>query len=233
VVLQTPSGLQFAAPIIPGSTSIPGVNYLLKVPLDSAVTPDLYQPNVLIPAASYKMLVVIGTVTNLPIEMGTNYLAMGQWAKVSRVDLTLGVDSNGDGIPDAWEYAFLSLLGTNIPLSSLTANTILTPDGLTLRQQYLLGTALLDPGDPLKLIFVGFNGPSPVLQFPTVTGRSYTVLGSPDLRTWTPVAFNLPDETPGTPTHAFYFASGIAPIQVYLVPPPPTVLRQFYRIQVQ
>jgi len=232
VVLQTPGGVQLAAPIIP-PTSIPGINYMLKMPLDSGVTPDLYQPNVLVPGASYKMVVVVGTVTNLPIEMATNYPAVGPWAKSMRVDLTLGVDSNGDGIPDAWENAFLSMLGTPLPLSSLTANTILTPDRLTLGQEFLLGTALFDPGQPLDIIFVGFIGASPVLQFPTVQGRSYTVLASPDSRHWSPVTFKLATEGLGGPTHSFYYAPGVATIQVYLAPPSPGTSQLFYRILVQ
>src|SRR5262245_8467330 len=92
VVLETPSGVQFSAPIIDGA-SLPGVNYLLKVPLDSGVTLGLSQPKALVPGSSYKLVVVIDAVTNLPIEMATNYLSIGQWAKTARVDLTLGVDS--------------------------------------------------------------------------------------------------------------------------------------------
>lgn len=232
VLLQTPSGLQLSAPIVP-AISIPGVNYLLKVPLDSGVTPDLYQANVLVPTAPYRLAVVIGTSTNLSIEMTTNYAAIGQWARATRVDLTLGIDSNGDGIPDAWEYAFLSTLGTNVPLSSLNAASVLTPDGLTLHQQYLMGSAVFDPGNPLTIAFVGFSGGSPVLQFPTVTGRTYTVLASPDLRAWSPVAFNLVGDTPGSPARAFYFATGIATVQVYLPPTPPGGTMQFYRALVQ
>jgi hypothetical protein len=232
IVAQTPSGLRFTAPIVPGISSTPGVNFLLKVPLDAGSAPDLYQPNALLPAAAYKLVVVIGTVTNVPIEIGTNYLSLGQWAKSTRVDLTLGVDSNGDGIPDSWELAFMAMIGTNLPLSSLNGNTILTPDGLTLRQQFILGTVLFDPGNPLRLIFVGFAGSSPILQFPTINGRSYSVLTSPDLRSWSPVYFNLTSEGLGA-THPFYFASGVGTIQVYVAPPPPTTPRQFYRVQVQ
>src|SRR5215831_4427611 len=66
VVLQTSTGVQLSAPIIPAA-NLPGINYLLRIPLDSGVTPDLYLPDVLVPG-SYKMLVVIGAVTNLPIE---------------------------------------------------------------------------------------------------------------------------------------------------------------------
>jgi hypothetical protein len=231
VVLQTPTGVQFSTPIIPAA-SLPGVNYLLKIPLDSGATPDLYSPHVLV-TGSYKLVVVIDVVTNVPIEMATNYAVVGEWAKSTRIDLTLGIDANGDGLPDAWENAFLAMLGTNMPLSSLTANSVLTPDGLTLRQEYLLGTALFDPGNPLEITFLGFNGTSPVLQFPTITGRSYTVLGSPDLENWSPVAFNLASDVSDAPAYASYLAPAVGPVQVYLVPPPPGTSRQFYRIQVQ
>jgi hypothetical protein len=200
--------------------------------MDSGATPDLYSPASLVPGP-YKLMVVVGAVTNLPIEMATNYAVVGQPAKSTRVDLTLGVDANGDGLPDEWEKAFLAMLDTNIPLSSLTANSVLTPDGLTLRQQYLLGTALLDPGDSLQTTFLGFNGASPVLQFPTVTGRTYTVLGSPDLQNWSPVAFNLASDGVGAPTRAAYLAPSVAPVQVQVVPAPPGTSSQFYRIQVQ
>ena len=232
VIFQSASGVQLATPIVPGSGP-PGVNYMLKVPLDSGVTSDAYRANVPIPGAAYKLVVVVGSITNLPIQMGTNYLALGQWAHSTRVDLTLGVDSNGDGIPDAWEYAFLSMLGLSIPLSQLNANSVLTPDGLNLWQQFLLGTALFDPGDPLKVVFVGFNGISPILQFPTVLGRSYTVLQSPDLKTWSPAAFNLAGETAGAPTHSVYVAPNVAALQVYVVPPPLGASHQFYRVTVQ
>ena len=230
VILETPSGVQISGPILPG-IGAPGVNYQLKVPLDSGVTPDLYLPNVLVPAAQYKLLVLIGSVTNLPIGMSTNEFSMGQWALTTRLDLTLGVDSNGDGIPDAWEYAFLAALGTNIPLSSLSSNSILTSDGLTLYQEFILGNTVLDPGVPFVVTFVGFNGTSPILQFPTVTGRTYTVIQSTDLKNWSPATFNLPAD--GLPPRTFYFAPGTSSIQVYLTPPPPSVMKLFYRVKVQ
>jgi len=212
--------------------SVAGVNYVLKVPLDSGSVADLYQPNVLLPANSYKLMVVLGSITNLPIEIGTNYLSLGLWARSTRVDLTLGVDSNTDGLPDAWEYALLAVLGTNIPLSQLNANTVLAHDGLTLRQQFLDGTILFDPGNPLKVTLIGYNGPSPVLQFPTVNGRSYSVLESSDLEAWAPVKFNFINEAMGTPAHSFYLAPSVAPVQIY-VAPPSTGLSQFYRVSVQ
>jgi hypothetical protein len=230
VIFQSPSGAQFIAPVIPGLR--PGVNYQIKVPMDSGAAPDIYAPNVQVPTAPFKLVVVVNGVTNLPMEMTTNF-ALGQWTKTTRIDLTLGSDSNGDGIPDAWEYAFLATLGLNIPLSSLNANSVLTPDGLTLRQQYLLGTYPFDPGDPLKILLLGFNGNAPILQFPTVAGRSYTVLSSSDLKNWNPVSFNLSSDAAGSAGRAFYAATTIATIQVTTAPPPPGTTRQFYKIMVQ
>jgi hypothetical protein len=230
VIFQTPSGAQFVAPVIPGLSS--GVNYAIKVPMDSDAAPDIYAPNVQVPAAPFKLLVVLNSVTNLPIEMSAN-VPLGLWAKSTRFDLTLGADSNGDGIPDAWEYAFLATLGLNIPLSSLNANSVLTPDGLTLRQQYLMGTYPFDPGDPLKIVLIGFNAGAPMLQFPTVAGRSYTVLASADLKTWSPVAFHLSTDSPGSASRPYYVAPAIATIQVNTLSAPAGSTQQFYKIMVQ
>jgi hypothetical protein len=231
VVLQTPSGTQFSAPVLPAA-NLPGVNYVLKVPLDSGITPDLYQPRVQVPGASYKLAVVVGTVLNLPIEM-TNYVTLGKWAQNTRVDLTLGQDSNGDGIPDAWELIYLQTVGLNLPLSGVNGNTTVPPNGLTLGQEYVLTTSSVPTGVAPVIVFLGFTGHSPILQFSTVTGRSYTVLGSPDLRNWTPVAFNLSTDTQGGPTRTFYLATGTASIEVYLAPPALSVSAQFYRVLVQ
>ena len=232
IVLQTPAGLRFYAPVVPG-VSIAGVNYLMRVPLDSGVNADLYQPNALLPAAPFKLMVVIGAVTNLPIQMTGTNLALGSWARSTRLDLTLGVDANGDGLPDAWENAFLAALGATNTLASLNANLVLTADGRNLAQQFLLGTAVFDPDHPLKITFLGFNGASPVLQFPTLAGRTYTVWMSTDLNNWSPAALNLVGDTPGTPARSFYVAAGTATIQVYVAPPAAGSTKHFYRVQAQ
>ena len=231
IVLQTPSGAQLSVPVLPG-ISLPGVNYVLKVPLDSGVTPDPYRPGVLVPAASVKLLVVIDTVTNLPIEM-TKALSLGRWAQNTRVDLTLGTDTNGDGIPDAWELAYLASVGLNLPLSAVNANTVVPPNGKTLLQEYLGATSVKPPAAAPEITFAGFTGISPILQFSTATGRSYSVLGSPDLRIWSSVAFHLSTDAPGAPARTSYAATGNGAIQVYLAPPPLGEMAQFYRILVQ
>ncbi len=220
VVLVTPTGVRVLGQLTPGLA--PGINYQVKVPMDSGLTPVPYQADALTESAPFKLYVVQNTVTNIPIQMTGDFSSLGQPAGQTRIDLTLGVDSNGDGIPDAWELAFLASLGTNLPLSSLSANMRIGPNGRTLLQQFLLGTAIFDPGDTFQLTLVGFNGASPIVQFPTMTGRSYTVMGSTDAQHWTPVPFLIPAEGPSGPTHTFYFAPGIQTLQVQVLPPAPS-----------
>ena len=229
IVFQTPGGAILSTAVVPGYA--PGINYRLKVPMDSGQTPDLYQSAAQLAAAPFKLYVVMNNVTNLPIEMTGNYDALGQPGKAARFDLTLGVDANGDGIPDAWEQAFLATIGLNVPLNSLNANSVLTPDGLTLRQQYLFGTYPFNPSQPCEVTFVDFNGNQPHLQFPTITGRYYSVLASTDTKHWNTVSFSLPTDSAGT-TRTAYYAPGITTQDVYLMPPT-TGQPHFYRILVQ
>jgi hypothetical protein len=229
VILQSPAGQTATTTIIPGFA--PGINYQMKVPMDAGQTPDLYSPNAFLASTAFKMVVVIGGVTNIPIEMVTTNSVLGQPGSTARVDLTLGVDVNGDGLPDAWEYAFMATIGTNVSLSSLNANSILTPDGLTLRQQYILGVYPFDPADPFIITYIG-NKTTPAIQFPTITGRTYTVQVSQDMKTWAPVNFAMDGEAPGTTPHSFLYANVIAPVTLY-----PTSTNtpsfQFYRVKVQ
>jgi hypothetical protein len=212
----------------------PGVNYQIKVPMDSGTAGSSpYRGNALMPAAQFKIYVVVNGQTNLPIEMIGSFETLGQPAKSANIDVTLGVDANGDGIPDQWEYAFLAALGLNIPLSSINANSVLTPDGLTLRQQYLLGAYPYLTDQILRITFAGFHGISPDLTFPVITGRYYSVLGSPDALNWSPLSFFLPSDDPQGAPRTSYYATSITTLEVYVVPPTGAVKAQFYRIQVQ
>ena len=231
VLLETPAGTVISAPIVPGHA--PGVNYRMKVPMDSGETPVVYQATAQFAGAPYKLFVVVNNATNLPIEMTGNFASLGKPGQTARVDLTLGVDSNGDGIPDSWEYAFLTALGLNIPLSELNANSILTNDGLTLRQQYLFGTYPFNPSAPCLVTFSGFIGEYADLKFPTITGRYYSVLSSTDGKKWSTASFFLPGDDQSGPPRTYLYASGIGTGEVYVVPLPSLGQSLFYRILVQ
>jgi hypothetical protein len=206
------------------------VNYQLPVPMDTLLKPDLYRPNALPVAAGFRMYVVIGNVTNVPIisTSTTNYL--GQPTRMTRIDLTLGVDSNGDGIPDAWELAFLAAIGSDLTLADLNAGLDVAHDGRTLLQEYLLGSAAFNPANPFAVRMVDFNGGASILEFPTEASQSYTVLGSTNLQQWAVLPFRLTREGVSALTRTNFTESVVETLQVQVVPSGPAPRAEFFRI---
>lgn len=106
VVLMPDSGGALRTSLVPELS--PGVNYRLTVPVDSGATLDPYKASALQPRVPFQISVVIAGISYLPIEMQGNLWALGEPAGETRLDLTLGEDLDGDGLPDAWERALLA-----------------------------------------------------------------------------------------------------------------------------
>jgi hypothetical protein len=225
VILITPAGVQLMTGVVPGLGF--EINYQLEVPMDSGLTADPYEPNALMAGAGFTMVVVLGGTTNLPIQMTASLSQLGQPGQQNRIDLTLGVDSNADGIPDAWELAYLSELGSSLGLGNLHANSVIGPNGLTLLQEFLAGYYPSDPTDTLTLQLLNVSGGSALLQFTATTGRYYSLLGSGDLRSWVPLSFRIPAEGSNGAIHSYYYSPGIQTLQLQTLPPgagsPPTL----------
>jgi len=231
IVLTTPTGIQLFGMVVPELAY--EMNYELEVPMDSGLTPDLYTPNALTPFAPFSLAVVIGGVTNRPIEVSGNYSLLGQPGQQTRIDLTMGLDSNGDGLPDAWEQAFLYIIGSNLSLSNINANSKLTSDGRTLRQQYLTGNYPYDPFDLFYLTVVSANNGAPLLQFTAMMGKYYTIQGSADLKTWTPISFTNPSEGVGGPVHSYFYSSSIQSVQLQVIQPSSGTKFRYFRMAAQ
>lgn len=187
VYLETPSGSQLRTGVVNGLA--PGVNYELEVPMDSGTAPDLYQPTALRPFFQYRLKVVIGQTVYLPIEMAGSFSQIGQPSQRSRIDLTLGIDSDGDGLPDAWEQALIAVYGGT--LASIRPNDDTDGDGLTNLQEYLAGTYAFDPEDGFRLSITSVRPEGSTVEFTAIRGRNYRLQASPDLRTWTSVSFRV------------------------------------------
>lgn len=229
VYLETSSGVVIETTIVPGLD--PGINYRLTVPMDSGITADAYKPTALKPTVPFKIKVKIGNVTYLPLEMTANYANLGQPAQSTRLDLTLGEDSDGDGLPDAWERMLLDMMGGGT-LADIRPEDDFDHDGLSNYAEYIAGTYAFDPTDGFTLNIVrGTNG-APLLEFLAIRSRTYTVYGSTDMKTWTPVLFKIPAEG-GTPvTRNNYIATDVRTLQIEAVLPPvspPT----FFKVKVQ
>jgi hypothetical protein len=229
VILQTQAGVQMTTAIQPGLAI--GINFALAVPMDAGVTPDPYVTNALTVGTAFKLYVVVGSVTNLPIEMTAGYVQLGQPAQQTCLNLTLGVDSNRDGIPDAWEQIFLAEIGTNVSLANINPNADYAHDGRTLTQEYLLGNYPFDPADNFGVELVSQNAGSAALAFTTMTGRSYTVLGSSDLQNWMTLPFTIP--AVGPEVQSYYYSPIIQPLLIQTLQPTNQPQMQFFKLRLQ
>jgi len=187
VYLETPSGVQLQAGVINGLE--PGVNYKLEVPMDSGTSGETnaYKPTALKPFFQFKLKVLIGQTIYLPIEMVGNFAQIGQPSLKTRINLTLGVDSDGDGLPDAWEQSLIALYGGT--LASIKPNDDTDGDGISNLNEYLAGTYAFDPTDGFALSLVGLDAGNSQLEFLAIRGRTYTIQASPNLQQWIPVSF--------------------------------------------
>jgi len=232
VILEASAGVQITTMAIPNLA--PGINYRLKVPMDAGLTSDAYKPTALRPFVPFRFKVKIGNMVYLPMEMTAKYSTLGKPAQSTRLDLTLGEDSNGDGLPDAWQYAVIAALGGNLTLDDITPDGDADGDGMSNMDEYLAGTYAFAPNDGFRLDVVGFNGTNTLVEFLAIRGHSYSLEASTDLSTWKPVQFRIPDEDANAPSRDYYQASDVRYLRVEVLPPEGQASAHlFFKAQVQ
>ncbi len=190
LIFITENGTQVSGTVVPGME--PGTNYRLLIPMDAGIAPDLYRPTAQFPLAPFRIQVRVGSTTYLPIQMQGDFAVLGQPAERTRIDLTLGTDSDGDGLPDAWKDMVIAMLGGGLTRDDIRPGDDLDGDGMTNLEEYIAGTYPWDPTDNLWLDIIEVREEDVVLEFLAIGGRSYRIWGSSDLEVWTPVSFRLP-----------------------------------------
>jgi hypothetical protein len=195
-----------------------GVNYRLTIPLDAGVTADKYKPTAMLPTVPFRLRVKIGNVSYLPIEMTGASTLVTQPGGSSRVDLTLGEDSDGDGIPDAWERNVIAATGGGKSLADINPGDDADGDGLSNLQEYLAGTYAFDPADGFALAIRSVDAGRPLLEFTAIRGRSYTIHGSADMQSWTAVPFRLGSDAATGVTREVYVSNDVRPIRALTGP---------------
>lgn len=232
VILDSEGASEVRSAIVSGVE--PGLNYRLEIPVDSGTTADLYKPSALRPVVPFRMRVRIGSTTYLPIEMTGAAKVLTEPGAASRIDLTLGVDSDGDGLPDAWELALLAASGSNGSLRDIGPNDDTDGDGLTNLHEYLAGTYAFDPADGFALAIVSTSAGRSLLEFTALRGRTYAIHASADMTSWTPIPFTLTTDTAGTPERRSYVATDVRPIRARVGPFQDSPLpNRFFRLVVQ
>lgn len=150
-----------------------------------------------------------------------------------RLDLNLGEDKDGDGLPDAWEEWQLYLAGrrpgpTGWDLSLITREGDFDGDGISNFHEYIAGTFAADPSDRFELRLLGKTATAVQLEFFSITGKVYTVEESADLKTWTTVPFSLSAQGA---EQARYQAPEVGIRSVFVKSPATT--SRFYRLSVR
>ncbi len=170
-----------------------GLNYSLKVPMDSGIFAGIYQVSALKPNLPFTIRVVINGINHVPIQMQGNIWQIGKPGLRTRLDLLLGVDSDGDGLPDSWEQLMIDsdATGQLRTLADVKPGDDLDGDRLTNFEEFIIGSYALDQADGLKLEIISIANGMAHLQFVSVSGRSYHIKSSSDLKTWTAAPFAL------------------------------------------
>lgn len=211
---------------------IPGQNYTLEVPMDSGITADAYMPTALRPTAPFRIRVRIANTTYLPIEMSGDYASLGLPGRKTRLNLTLGVDSDGDGLPDAWERNLIAALRLNAALAELSPSADSDGDGMSNLDEYLAGTYAFDSEDGFALKIKAMNGPRATLEFMAIRGRNYTIHASADLITWTPAPFRANAADPASPLIMEWFAEDVRIVEVEAEPEPGAEPARFFKLRI-
>ena len=124
--------------------------------------------------------------------------SVGMVASAPAVLKVIGLDSDGDGIPDSWMLQYFGH-PTGLAGDHSRAQDDADGDGMTNLQEYLAGTNPLDSQSAMKLSAQLVNPATgrPQFAFTAVAGVSYTLLFSDNLasRIWTKLR-----DYPGDPT---------------------------------
>ena len=189
VIFVSENGLQMETRVIPNLAT--GVNYEILVPMDAGIAPDLYRPDAMQPLVPFRLKVLIGGEIYLPIEMSGSLIDLGKPSGSTRLDLTLGLDSDGDGLPDAWKDMVIAMRGGGLTRAGIKPEGDVDGDGFSNLNEYLAGTYAWDGADYLGLEIVELTETHAVLEFLAINGRTYAIEGSNDAHLWSEVTFRI------------------------------------------
>lgn len=213
-------------------TARPNENFRAVVPMDTNGA-DPYRAGAQNAGATFTVEVRFPSSTMLVSSLTAGQRTIGRPAGMVALDFTIGVDSDGDGIPDAWEWWQLTAMGIEPgdPRWSLTTlgNGDFDGDGLTDRQEYLAGTFAFLAEDSLRLALDAVEPDGTArLRAPLVTGKTYRVETSPDLKAWTPASVRL--ASPTAELKPTFTASETSEVTIYAPSPAESPRQLFHRV---
>ncbi|HKJ91485.1 MAG TPA: hypothetical protein VJ960_10160 [Oceanipulchritudo sp.] len=208
IIFESDNGTIIETRLMPGIA--PGVNYEIEVPMDAGISGEAYRSDAMSPEVPFLITVLMGGETFVPLEMSGDLRQLGEPGESTRIDLTLGLDSDGDGLPDAWKDTVIAMSGNpDLQYSDITPDGDLDQDGLTNLEEYIAGTYAWDASDRFMLdIIQATPDGTALLEFLAIDGRTYSLEVSSDLKTWDPISFRLPaSDAPGIERASYYSAT--------------------------
>ena len=154
-----------------------GVNYRITVPLEDGV--PLVRPNATVSGRNGKLAVRMDGVDQATVPAGT--FTIPEPGVALRLDLSIAQDSDGDGLPDAWEELMVAWSGGMFSsIEDIDPDGDPDGDGMSTYREYLAGTLPFLATDIFEI--VRFDPHSETgriaLSFSTVAGRKYHLLVS-------------------------------------------------------
>ncbi len=209
-------------------------NYELNIRIDANRSgTTIYSEKALAAQGLFSLVVEMNGSLFYPIEVAGN-LTAGKGGERVRLDLNLGEDSDGDGLPDIWEQWMLYQAGYypdangNWPLHLIDRNGDLDGDGLSNYLEYLAGTFAGDATERFDLQIKEKSATNVRFEFYAITGKTYTIERSADMKTWARVPFAI-----GTPAagELSYSATNVGILSAFATPA--AADKEFYRLTVR
>lgn len=210
-------------------------NYELKIRIDqnrSGTT--FYTDKAVASQGLFSLVVEMNGSLFYPIEV-SGTLTAGKGGERVRLDLNLGEDSDGDGLPDAWEQWQLYQAGYypdengDWPIHLITRNGDFDGDGSSNLLEYIAGTFAGDATEKFALEIKEKLPESVRFEFYGITGKNYTIESSPDAKTWTRIPFSTAVPAAG---ELSYTAVDVGILSAFTIPQTGTT-KEFFRLSVR
>lgn len=166
-----------------------GENFRVAIPMNTG-TSDPYRPGAQTSGNLLSIEVRFPSLTLPVLSINADKRTVGEPGGMLFVDFTLGADSDGDGIPDQWEWWQLAEMGIGPGHPRWSLATFgggdFDGDGVSDFLEYLAGTFAFLNSDTLALKIEGITpGGEAILTLMQVEEKTYRVESSPDMLHWT------------------------------------------------
>ena len=209
-------------------------NYELNIRIDANRSgTTIYTEKALAAQGTFSLVVEMNGSLFYPIEVAGN-LTAGKGGERVRLDLNLGEDADGDGLPDIWEQWQLYQAGYypdgngDWPLHLIDRNGDLDGDGMSNYLEYLAGTFAGDATEKFGLEIKEKTDSEVRFEFYAITGKTYTIECSSDMKTWTRMPFAIGALAAG---ESSYNATDVGILDAYAITS--SADKEFYRLTVR